>query len=206
MTDLVAGDATPAIDLHARAAACSAVGWAALMVASGITFGAFSTAGEPWGKINDVLTAASALAIVPAMAWLPRALRGGRAPRASRGVEAAVTVAGLFGAVGLAGGTCLFLARAISLDEGLLAGKVGSAMVAGWVGAISLLLRRDQALSQSLTSAGVAGAVGTIGAIVLLDLGSDAAPFAAASGAVALLAEVIWGMGVGRRALSGGYR
>lgn len=206
MTDLVAADVMNAVDLHRRAAACSAVGWAALMVASGITFGAFSAAGEPWGRINDVLTAASALAIVPAMAWLPRALRGGRAPAAPRALETAVAVAGLFGAFGLAAGTCLFLARAIPLDEGLLVGKVGSAMVAGWVGAISLLLRRDQALSGALATAGVTAAVGTIGAIVLLDLGSGAAPFAAASGAVALLAEVVWGVGTGRRALSGGYR
>jgi hypothetical protein len=204
MTDLVATDVMPAVDARARAAACSAIGWSALMVASGVTFAAFSSQGEPWGRINDAITALSGLAIVPAVAWLPRALRGGRGPFRSRRLEAAVTVTGLFGGIGLAAGTVLFMANALTLDEGLLAGKVGAALVAGWAGAISLLLRRDQALSASLTSAGVAAAAGTIGAIVLLDLGSGTAPLVAASGAVALLAEVIWGVGTGRRAVAAG--
>jgi hypothetical protein len=145
------------------------------------------------------------LAIIPAMAWLPRALRRGRGPGLRR-LETVVTVAGLFGAVGLAAGTCLFMVGALPLDEGLLAGKLGSALVAGWVGAISLLLVRDRALSRVLASAGVTAGIGTIGAIVLLDLGSTTAPFAAISGGIALLADVVWGLGTGRQALSGEYR
>jgi hypothetical protein len=201
MTELAATEIAPAFDLRARAAACSVIGWSALMVASGITFAAFSSAGEPWGRINDAITAASGLAVIPAVAWLPRVLRHGRAPSGDRRLESAVTVTGVFGGIGLAAGTCLFMANALSLDEGLLAGKVGSALVAGWVGAISLLLRRDQALSTGLASAGVAAAAGTIGAIVLLDMGSSSAALTAASGAVALLAAVSWGLGTARRAV-----
>jgi hypothetical protein len=92
--------------------------------------------------------------------------------------------------------------RAIPLDQGLLAGKAGSAAVAVWVGAISVLLRRDDSLSKILTSAGVAAAAGTVGAVVLIDQGPAAAPAAALAWTVALAAEVIWGVGTGRRALA----
>lgn len=113
-------------------------GWASVLaivtlILSAIALAIFFSIGEPWGSINDVLTAVTVLLLILPMLSVDR-LAG---PSASW--LRPVTIVAIAGAVLIAAGQLLLVARVIGLNDSYVTGGVGVLPILVWLVALVVL-------------------------------------------------------------------
>jgi hypothetical protein len=173
-------------------------GWSAalgvvMVIASGITISLFFAVGQPWGTVNDALTALLALTFLPPIAAFRLLER-----RASAG-QAAVGVA-IIGTVGAA--AAAIIAAGVALGIVAFEATYGLALLAfGITGAWLVLVgivRNGGVVSRVTSGAGILAGIGYILVVVASWVAGTESGAVTAIGAIAVIGQIVWGIGVGR--------
>jgi hypothetical protein len=131
-----------------RVAGYGAMGAIATLVVAGVALGIFFSDTEAFavfGPINDVTTAVTLGLMLPAVAVLPRLIRGGDVKWYR--YLSAITIGGM---VVAAAGLLLLVVRVIDLQGSFVIGGLGMLPFLGWVAVTGYLALRGRLLSRTL--------------------------------------------------------
>lgn len=118
-----------------RAAGWSAWGALLALVISGVTIALFfGGAGDVWGPVNDVFVSITAVLLILPILAVDR-IGGGETTPWLR----IVSIAAIAGAILIATGQLLLVARVISLETSFVTGGVGVIPVLAWIVAVAVL-------------------------------------------------------------------
>jgi hypothetical protein len=182
-----------------HAALLRLAGWSALLgvlavIASSITISLFFAIGGPWGTVNDVISVVLALSFLPPIAAFRELER-------KAGIGAAAGVIASIGAVGALGAAAISALVAFGLvafeaTSGLALLTFG--LIGVWLVLVSFVQNGDL-VGRVASAAGIAAGLGYIAAVgASWVAGSDSSAVVAVGG-VAVIGQIVWGLGLGRR-------
>ena len=175
-----------------RAIAWSAYLSAAVTVLGAMTLAAFFSLGQPFGTLNDALSAVGALLLLP-LAW---ALYRRHAARASV-LAALATLVGVAGMLTLASLQSLLVLDVVSFEQTLGAVFSASGAIGLWLVLHSGMAWTFGSLPRHLVGLGVAAGAGYVLSGLGFGLG-QAHPVFIAGALLATIAYPLWAVGLGR--------